>query len=93
MPTNYKKLDIQKKSDEIPDYVKNKIKYHFKTPAEKYIFPLTSSHEFGWDKSDYLNLRTKKHLRHTCDVTRYADDYQLLTAKSPFANKILKKEK
>ena len=75
-------------------YVKNKIKYHFKTPSEKYIFPLTSSQEFGWDRRDYLNWKTKKHPKHTCDVTKYADDYQLLNAQSPFANKAaIKKEK
>lgn len=83
---------MQKKYEEIPDYVKGKIKYHFKTPSEKYIFPLTSSHEFGWDKSEYLNWRSKKHPRHTCDVTRYADDYMLLKAQSPFANKGIKKK-
>ena len=89
---NYKKFDVVRKSEDIPEYVKNKIKYHFKTPSEKYVTPLTSSQEFGWDRSEYLNWKTKKHPRQTCDVTRYADEYQSLTGQSPYANKITKKK-
>lgn len=87
-PTNYKHIDVIKKSAEIPDYITEKIKYHFKTPYEKYVSPLTSSQEFGWDRSQYLNLYMKKHPKNSCDVTRYADEYQSLKGQSPYSNKL-----
>lgn len=86
-PNNFEQIDIQKKSEEIPTYIKDKIKYHFKTPCDKYVTPLTSSHELGWDKSDYLNRHMKKHPKNSCDVTRYADEYQSLKGQSPYASK------
>lgn len=86
-PSNYKQVDVLKKSEEIPDYIKEKIKYHFKTPSEKYINPLTSSQEIGWDKSEHLNWYVKKYPKNSCDVTKYADEYQALKGQSPYSGK------
>ena len=85
-PSNYKQVDVLKKSEEIPDYIKEKIKYHFKTPYEKYINPMTSSQEYGWDKCEHLNRYMKKHPINSCDVTRYADEYQALKGKNPYTS-------
>lgn len=87
-PTNFQKEDSQKKSEEIPEYIKNKIKYHFKTPYEKYCSPMTSSQEFGWDKSEKLNWNMRRHPKNSCDVTKYTDEYLALKGQSPY---ILKK--
>ena len=35
----------------------------------------------------------KRHPKTTCDVTKYADEYQALKGKSPYANKIITKAK
>lgn len=95
-PNNLKneQLDSETRRSEIPESISNKIKDYFKTPCEKYGYPLTSSHEFGWDKAIYLN-KEKKYLRFDCDVTSYANEYQKLKGRSPYASKdsIKKNEK
>ena len=84
-------LDLEKREKEIPEDIKNKIKDKlFKTPSEKYKFPLTQSQEIGWDVCPYLNTG-KRMAKKTCDVTRYADEYYSFQGVSPFATKSISK--
>ena len=80
-------MDLNLRASAIPELISEKIKYHFKVPNEKYLNPLTSSHDFGWYKGELLNRNQVRHPKATCDVTKYADEYYALKGRSPYASK------
>jgi hypothetical protein len=88
-PNNIKKeqLDLELRAQDIPEMISEKIKYYFKVPNEKYSNPLTSSHEFGWDKGEKLNRNQRRSPKVECDVTKYASEYYALKGRSPYATK------
>lgn len=88
-PTNIKKehIDLDFRANEIPQLISEKIKYYFKIPSEKYVYPLTSSHDFGWTKGEKLNKNQRRCPKIGCDVTKYADEYYALKGRSPYATK------
>jgi hypothetical protein len=79
-------LDLERRRRDIPETISNKIKDYFKIPSEKYYYPLTSSHEFGWESGENLNKQAR-HPKFTCDVTAYANEYYALKGRSPYASK------
>jgi hypothetical protein len=87
-------LDLVKRASAIPEEIEEKIKHHlFKIPNERYPYPLTTSHDFGWEKGDKLNKNQARHPKFGCDVTRYADEYYALKGRSPYATKVILIEK
>ena len=74
----------------IPSFINDRIRDFFQTPIEKYSYPMTSSQEFGWERSPNLNKNPRR-IKNTCDVTKYADQYYEMVGKSPFARKEVKK--
>ena len=82
---------MEKRAKAIPEDIKIKIKEEFfKTPNEKYPYPITQSQEIGWDVCKDLNTGVRR-AKKTSDVTRYADEYYSLKGRSPFATKSINK--
>ena len=78
---------------QIPIDVKTKIDNFFKTPCEKHKNPITSSHDYGWDKPSNLRVYKNIYPRTSMEITKFADNYAYSTGKSMFAsNKIVDKK-
>lgn len=90
---NRENLDLERREKAIPEDIKDKIKQHlFRIPSEKYEFPMTSSHDFGWEKGEKLNRNQRRFPKVGCDVTRYADEYYALKGRSPYSTREIVKD-
>ena len=77
----------------IPTDLKEKVDHFFKTPLEKYKNPITSSHDYGWDKPSNLRVYKNIYPRTSMEITKFADNYKYSTGRSMFAsNKVVEKK-
>lgn len=85
-------FDLKKRELNVDQNIRNKIKdEYFKTPNQKFKYPLTMSQEIGWESSEGLNTGKRK-AKKSCGETKYADYYYGLNGKSPYSTKDLSKK-
>lgn len=93
-PNNVKKehLNLDQEAGDIPEFINTQIQNDlFKTPIQKYPYPMTSSQTIGWEDAKGLNTGGRRG-KPTCDVTSYANEYVRCMGRSPYATKDLKKD-
>ena len=69
--------------------LKKKLEVLTSIPKSKYPFPVTSAQEVGWDNQELFDAHRPKYgyNKGMCNETKYANDYVIMTHKSPFLNK------
>ena len=88
--TNYqrKTSNLERGENLMPVHLKEKISYSFKTPIEKYTYPMSSSQEYGWD-TKVLMRDLRKVTKPQCDITKFANNYVAsFGGRSPFSKKM-----
>lgn len=70
----------------MPLEIRNQVDYFFKTPVEKYKNPITTSHEYGWDKPKKTKVFKTIYSKNTNDITNFASIYWASKGISPFAS-------
>ena len=73
--------------DEI-NFLKTTLEILTSIPKKKYPFPVTAAQEIGWDNDELFEAHRPKYAynRATCKECQYANDYVIMTHKSPFLN-------
>lgn len=76
-----------KADDEDLTYLKTKLGTLLQIPKEKFIYPMTSAQEIGWDMDTEMQTYKPKYgvNKHQCAETKYADNFITFQARSPFA--------
>ena len=68
------------------DEIKEKVEYFFKVPKKKYLNPITSSQEIGWQEVNNMKVFKKFYTKNSNDITKFANDYYIMLGKSPFVS-------
>jgi FAM183A and FAM183B related len=68
--------------------LKKKLEVLTSIPKKKYPFPVTAAQEVGWDNDELFHAHRPKYAynKGSCAETKYANDYVIMTHKSPFLN-------
>jgi hypothetical protein len=80
-----RKRDMSSTHDEI-NFLKTKLEILTSIPKKKYPFPVTAAQEVGWDNDELFEAHRPKYAynRGMCNEVKYANDYVIMTHKSPF---------
>lgn len=80
-----RKRDMSSTHEEIFS-LKKKLEILTTVPKKKYPFPVTAAQEVGWDNEELFEIHRPKYAynRGLCNETKYANDYVIMTHKSPF---------
>lgn len=80
------KIDFKNMKTFVSKEIKDEINNFFKTPKEKYNYPMTSSMLYGWEKPINIKVFKKSYCKNSNTITKFADDYYNLTRKNPFTS-------
>jgi hypothetical protein len=69
--------------------LKKKLEVLTSVPKKKYPYAITSAQEVGWDNDEMFQAHVPKYgySKGSCAETKYANDYVIMTHKSPFVTK------
>jgi len=87
-PTTKKPSGENDEHDTNLQELKTKLGTLTSVPKEKYMLPMTTNQQFGWDLEEF-NFKPKwTHQKKQCTETKYANDYVTMTKKSPYSNQL-----